>query len=168
MRGFICIAALTCVVGAMPSVVEAADDLLPTQACDADDSSQVRLQIQVSRMRSPDGSINVTIYPDDSAHFLDGKYKIARQIFPVVRPLTMLCLVLPAPGYYAVALFHDENENRHFDTNFLGIPVEGYGFSNNPRLTLGPPPLKEARFSVHAGDNPISIGLTYYLGRRRS
>lgn len=168
MRGFICIAALICGVGATPSVVRAADDLLPRPACDADDASQVRLQIQVNRMRSPDGSINVTIYPDDSAHFLHGKYKIARQIFRVVQPLTTFCIVLPAPGYYAVALFHDENENRHFDTNFLGIPVEGYGFSNNPRLSLGPPPLKDARFSAHTGDNPISISLTYYLGRRRS
>ncbi|GAB4325351.1 MAG: hypothetical protein Kow00127_18070 [Bacteroidales bacterium] len=43
------------------------------------------------------------------------------------------------PGRYAFKCFHDENENRELDTNWLGIPKEGFGFSNNPKSRFGPP-----------------------------
>ncbi len=122
---------------------------------------QAALQISVSGMRSDKGTVTITIYPDDAPHFLDGAYKVARQELPVILPTTSGCFLL-APGYYAVALFHDENGNHHFDTNALGIPVEGYGFSNNPTLYLGPPGLGRVRFLVHAGDNPVAIQMKYY------
>ncbi len=131
-------------------------------SCDATDQSQVRLQISISDMRSDKGNITITIYPDQANHFLDGKYKLARQQLPVTLPVTHACFVVAKPGYYAVALFHDENNNHHFDTHWLGIPVEGYRFSNNPKLFLGPPDLKEVRFQAKPGDNPITIKMKYY------
>src|ERR1043165_172855 len=42
-------------------------------------------------------------------------------------------------GDYGIAVFHDENSNGKMDKNFLGIPQEPYGFSNNVRVTFGPP-----------------------------
>jgi uncharacterized protein (DUF2141 family) len=54
-----------------------------------------------------------------------------------------------APGRYAVRVMHDENGNRKLDTNFVGIPTEGYGFSNNPRA-MRPATFEEARFDVPA------------------
>jgi uncharacterized protein (DUF2141 family) len=131
-------------------------------ACDPADAAQVRLQISVSGMRSREGSVSITIYPDDPEHFLDGKYKLARQALPVVLPVTHACFVVAAPGYYAVALYQDENNNGHFDTNSLGLPVEGYGFSNNPTLFVGPPSLGRVRFAAHTGDNQIAVHLKYY------
>jgi len=133
-----------------------------TGSCDGAAAGRPALHITVSGMRSAQGNITITIYPDDSDHFLDGKYKIARQILPIVLPVTSACFVVPAPGYYAVALFHDENDNHHFDTSSLGIPTEGYGFSNNPTLYLGPPGLSRVRFAVHAGDNPVAVKMKYY------
>lgn len=135
---------------------------MPGPACEPDNPAQVRLRVSVSGMRSPKGNVTITIYPDDDPHFLDGAYKVARQILPVVLPVTEACFVLPQPGYYAVALFHDENDNGHFDTTMLGIPSEGYGFSNNPVLVLGPPGLKAARIPLQAGDNPVSVQMKYY------
>jgi len=131
-------------------------------ACKAAEPNQVPLQVSVSGMRSTKGNITITIYPDEPSHFLDGAYKVARQELPVTLPVTSACFVLPAPGYYAVALFHDENDNHHFDTNSLGIPVEGYGFSNNPTLYFGPPGLAQVRFAVNPGENPIAIRMKYY------
>ena len=132
------------------------------QSCDPDNPNQVRLQISVSGMQTTKGTINITIYPDDATHFLDGAYKLARQHFPVTLPVTHACFAFATPGYYAVALFGDENENGHFDTNFLGIPVEGYGFSNNPTLYLGPPKLRQVRLEAHRGDNPVAVTMKYY------
>lgn len=57
-------------------------------------------------------------------------------------------------GSYAVAVMHDENNNSKMDTNFIGMPVEGWGVSNNvgPGL-LGPPSFEEARVDLKPGDN---------------
>ncbi len=51
-------------------------------------------------------------------------------------------------GNYAVAVFHDENSNNKFDS-ILGIPLEGYGFSNNPTIYLTVPTFEEAKFLLH-------------------
>lgn len=55
-------------------------------------------------------------------------------------------------GEYAITLFHDENENGVLDKNVLGIPSEGYGFSNNS-VSMGQPDFAEAKFDVN--DNTI-------------
>ncbi len=53
-----------------------------------------------------------------------------------------------APGTYAVAVSHDENENGKTDTNFLGIPKEAWGVSNNARPRMRAPRFKEASFEL--------------------
>ena len=50
-------------------------------------------------------------------------------------------------GKYAIAIYHDENNNGRFDT-FLGLPREKYGFSNDARVFLGPPKFSEASFDL--------------------
>ncbi|MFC1645760.1 DUF2141 domain-containing protein [Candidatus Omnitrophota bacterium] len=49
-------------------------------------------------------------------------------------------------GEYAIKVFHDKNDNKKLDTNFLGIPNEAFGFSNNARGTFGPPAFEKAKF----------------------
>jgi uncharacterized protein (DUF2141 family) len=64
---------------------------------------------------------------------------------------------LPA-GDYAVLVTHDENDNGKLDSNMLGIPVEGYGFSNNPQV-MRKPTFEEARFHVPANGTSVDITL---------
>ncbi|MBN1250670.1 MAG: DUF2141 domain-containing protein, partial [Bacteroidales bacterium] len=52
-------------------------------------------------------------------------------------------------GKYSIIYFHDENENEKLDTNWLGIPREGYGFSNNASSKFGPPPIKDRLFDIN-------------------
>ena len=47
---------------------------------------------------------------------------------------------------YAIAVYHDENDNDSFDQGFLGIPLEDYAFSNNAAVFLGPPSFDDAAF----------------------
>jgi uncharacterized protein (DUF2141 family) len=56
-----------------------------------------------------------------------------------------------APGTYAAMVWHDENRNGKMDRNFMGIPQEGYGASNNVRPRFSAPGFKEASFVVSAG-----------------
>jgi len=53
-----------------------------------------------------------------------------------------------AYGNYAIAVYHDANENGELDTNFLGIPTERYGFSNGARGKFGPATWDQAKFSI--------------------
>jgi len=131
-------------------------------SCGAAEPGKAALAVSVNGMRSDKGNITITIYPDDPAHFLDGAYRLDRQIVPVQLPVTSACFLLPVPANYAVALFHDENNDHHLNTNALGIPTEGYGFSNNPTLYFGPPGLDKVRFALHSGDNPIAVRMKYY------
>ncbi len=62
------------------------------------------------------------------------------------------------PGTYAVMIMHDENSNGKLDSNMLGIPKEGYGFSNNPRV-MRKPTFDEAKFEVSDADQSIGIDL---------
>jgi uncharacterized protein (DUF2141 family) len=59
-------------------------------------------------------------------------------------------------GSYAIAILHDENDDTKMNTNWLGLPKEGYGFSNNIMGTFGPPPYNRARFS-HVAGNETSV-----------
>jgi len=51
-------------------------------------------------------------------------------------------------GTYAVKVFHDENVNGKLDTNFVGMPVERFGFSNNATGRFGPPDFADAKFDL--------------------
>lgn len=62
------------------------------------------------------------------------------------------------PGNYAVLITHDENGNGKLDTNVMGMPLEGYGFSNNPQV-MRKPAWDEARFTVTDSDVAIDVEL---------
>jgi uncharacterized protein (DUF2141 family) len=62
-------------------------------------------------------------------------------------------------GLYAISLYHDENSNNILDTNFIGIPKEGYGFSNNPS-SFGAPSFEEAKFELNS-DTTLNIEVKY-------
>ncbi len=61
-------------------------------------------------------------------------------------------------GRYAIKSFADENGNARLDTNIVGMPVERYGFSNNARGRMGPPPFDAAAVEVDA-DSSITFQL---------
>src|SRR5579875_2911301 len=65
------------------------------------------------------------------------------------------------PGRYGVAVIHDENANQKLDRNFLGIPKEGFGFANNPRVLLSAPSFQAASTDVTCPVTTIPIRLIY-------
>ena len=64
-------------------------------------------------------------------------------------------------GAYAVSVFHDENLNGRLDTNWLGIPREGVGASNNPKPRMGPPKFAAAEFQHSGAAVDLEIILHY-------
>ena len=66
-----------------------------------------------------------------------------------------------APGTYAVSVIHDENSNGKLDTNFMGIPREGVGASNDARGHFGPPKFDAASFRFSGGQLTLKITVNY-------
>jgi uncharacterized protein (DUF2141 family) len=62
-------------------------------------------------------------------------------------------------GSYSIKVFHDENGNSKLDKDFLGVPMERYGFSNNARGRFGPPPFQRAAFTLSAPKMTITLEL---------
>ena len=62
-------------------------------------------------------------------------------------------------GEYAIKAFHDEDGDDKIDTNFIGIPTESYGFSNNVKGLFGPPSFDKAKFYFNNQDMQIEIKL---------
>lgn len=65
------------------------------------------------------------------------------------------------PGTYAMAVIHDENMNGKLDTHLLGIPKEGYGFSNEAKGFLGAPSFSAASFPYNGENLDLTMSLRY-------
>ncbi len=112
------------------------------------------LTIQIDHISEQSGKLHVAVYADENSYD-QGKNAAAAQIKPVTANSHQLVFTdLPA-GQYAVKLMHDANDNGSLDRNFIGIPSEGYGFSNNAG-EFGPASFAEAAFDV-AADTQLTI-----------
>ena len=58
-------------------------------------------------------------------------------------------------GSYAVSVIHDENANNTLDTNWIGIPKEGYGFSGNKMGLAGPPSFNDAEVTLQTSQRVV-------------
>ena len=65
------------------------------------------------------------------------------------------------PGPYALAVIHDENSDGKLNTNWLGIPTEGYGFSNDAKALIAAPSFSAASFSYDGHGVVMTISLHY-------
>ena len=107
-------------------------------------ASSVRLE--VSTFRSAKGTLNCRLF-QDAASFPDGDG--LRTVRSGISSNHATCVFDDLqPGTYAVAVVHDENGNGRLDKNFLGLPTEGYGVSNNRTYAASSPKWEESRFTV--------------------
>ncbi|MDG5748003.1 DUF2141 domain-containing protein [Qipengyuania sp. XHP0207] len=67
------------------------------------------------------------------------------------------------PGKYAIALLHDENGNGKADRALGMMPKEGFGFSRDAKVQMGPPSFSDAVFPVGAADQKLTIRMRYLL-----
>ena len=65
------------------------------------------------------------------------------------------------PGAYAVAIHHDENSDKEMNTNIIGLPQEGYGFSNDARVFILPPGFDAASFTMDILDKIVRLSVVY-------
>lgn len=119
--------------------------------------SQHDLSIEISNVKTSNGTINVAVY-DESEGFLKFDRVFKTDSVLARKGKTQLKIKGLPDGQYALAIFHDENGNNKLDTNWLGIPKEDIGFSNARMKTFGPPPFEECAFRLNA-HSQIQISL---------
>ncbi|MBO1075870.1 DUF2141 domain-containing protein (plasmid) [Roseomonas marmotae] len=105
--------------------------------------------------------MTITLYGPRSEAFLARGGRLARQRVPLRSTEAQACFAVSAPGDYAIAVYHDEDDDHDFKRTALGLPAEGYGFSNNPSTLLGLPSFNSVRFRVGAAGAQIPIRLRY-------
>ena len=117
--------------------------------------------IQVQGVRSSGGALVAVLWGDNPSEFLKKGARVARERVQARPGSVTVCLEAPRPGVYAVAVYHDENDNHRFDRSWTGLPVEGFGVSNNPRPFLRAPTHGESAFEVGPGHKLVKIDLRY-------
>lgn len=125
------------------------------------DGTSRAIDVRVHGVRSDRGYVTFVLYGDKPEDFLVKGKKIFKQRFTAKQGTVQFCVILPQPGVYAATAYHDENGNRKFDKNWIGLPVEGFGVSNNPKTFLAPPSHDQAAFEVSNGQMSVDIELKY-------
>src|SRR5580698_4315363 len=118
------------------------------------------LTVRIVGARNAKGKIRVALFRSAEGFPGDASKAFRRENAPIdPRTLSSQIVLADLPaGQYALSVFHDENLNETLDKNFMGIPKEGYGASNNPAKKMRAPTFEEARFS-HQADQSLEIKL---------
>lgn len=119
------------------------------------------VQIQIDDMNSEKGHILYILFNAEEGFPDDPDKSVRRGKISASEAKAGFSLKDLDNGEYAVSVIHDENDNDKLDTNFLGIPQEGVGFSNNPRLFFGAPSFDKCKFSLK-GSKQLKIKLKHF------
>jgi uncharacterized protein (DUF2141 family) len=124
-------------------------------------ASSTWITVAVNGVRNASGLIAVTLYADDGSRFLAKHGSLYTGRVPAREGTTEVCLFVPKPGVYAIATYHDENASRKIDRSGVGLPTEGFGFSNNPSTFLGIPAFSKVRLAIPRSKLKTTITLRY-------
>lgn len=122
-----------------------------------------KIIIEVEGLRNPTGNIEWYLFHQADGFPRKRERALKKQIIAIRanQPIRIEMDSLVA-GEYALSLLHDENGNGKIDKNFIGMPKEGMGASNNPKSTFGPPNFEQAKFSLESGKTKyLKIKMTY-------
>ena len=120
------------------------------------------LTVQFTNLRNTKGLVQAALlngsrgFPDDPKdRLVVGKSTISG------KTATIVFSNIPS-GKYVIVVMHDENSNTKLDKNFLGIPKEGFGFSNNPRIIMGAPSYESCEFELNKSTTEL-VEMKYIL-----
>ena len=119
------------------------------------------MHVEIERLRNDKGQVVCALY-SSSEGFPKKTEKALAHVNSAIADKQAVCEFSGiAPGTYAVSVFHDENSNGKLDSNFLGIPREGVGASNDAKGHLGPPKFDAAAFHFSGGRMTLRIKINY-------
>ncbi len=117
------------------------------------------IDVEITNILNKNGDVKIGLY--NKAKDFSKVDKVYKNIAIKIGSKTVKYKFINIPnGTYAIAIFHDENQNGKIDKNFLGIPKEGYGFSNNIRPAFRSANFEESKFELNK-NKILSIEMGY-------
>ncbi len=114
--------------------------------------------VRISGLSEPMGQVGCSLFAGAAGFPMDNSS--ARNLWLPADAKGVTCRFTDVPeASFAVSIGHDVNGNKRVDTNFIGVPTEQWGVSNNARPTLRAPRFDEASFSVAAGAKDVVIDI---------
>ena len=110
------------------------------------------IQVTITDIDSDEGMLYIALYNSEET-FLGTRYKSAMS--RIEKGNVVVRFTNVPEGIYAVSVFHDENNNQKLDTNFMGIPKEDTGCSNNAKGFMGAQKWEDAKFEIK--DKAVSL-----------
>lgn len=117
------------------------------------------LPIKITGIRSSKGNIVINMFRDQAAYDKEAPYRQFTFKKALDKDAMTVELKLE-PGTYGITLLDDENENKKIDKNFIGIPKEGFGFSNFFMIKMKKPSFEDFKVDWKVR-NPIEIRVKY-------
>jgi len=121
----------------------------------AQSAGQATVIVKITGLRSEKGQVKIAVFKSPETWL--GDHPVYNSTIDVESQVVTWKIDDVPYGDYGIAVFHDENKNGKMDKNFLGIPQEAYGFSNNMRVTFGPPNWDKSKFVVKGLRTEVSI-----------
>jgi len=110
------------------------------------------VKVSITGVENTDGNVVIGIYNSMESFPVFGKEIQGAIIKPSKTGSLNYTFENLPDGTYAIAAWHDENDNQKMDKNLFGAPKENYGFSKNIFGTFGPPAFKDVSFDVKNGE----------------
>jgi uncharacterized protein (DUF2141 family) len=125
-------------------------------------SGPIVISVTIKDIKTPNGQILMGIYKDDVSFDKEIAYKKVQAFKTKIANGTLVVEVKLEPGKYGISLMDDENFNGKMDYNFIGIPKEGFGFSNYYHSGLSKPKLNSFLFEVIENKNmKVEVKMKY-------
>jgi len=159
----LCFGLLALSIGTLQAQAPAASAPAPVPAS-APAVAKSTLIIHLTGFRNAKGKVNIALFRDGKGFPMDSASAVESQrleIDPKTLTATAVFADLPQGGY-AVAVLHDENLTGKMDYDASGIPLTGYGISNNPDTSQGPPTPESAMVAVNQPETKTDIKLVYW------
>jgi len=124
-------------------------------------NEELSITVTVSGLRNENGYVMVALHNGETEFPGDDAFKV-QSVEVKDGSVELVFEKIPA-GEYAIAVMHDENGNEELDFNSYGMPLEGYGFSNEAQGEMGPPDFSDAAFEV-SEDTEAFVEVMYLGG----
>jgi uncharacterized protein (DUF2141 family) len=119
------------------------------------------IHVDISGLRSDKGQMLCALFSSAEAFPTKADKAVARLTAKIAERQAVCDFTGVAPGTYAVSVVHDENLNGKLDRNFIGMPREGVGASNDAKGHMGPPKFRAASFEYKGGRLELKIHVNY-------
>jgi len=128
----------------------------------AQPSSCPGIHVKVLNIRNSKGTVACALFDSPDGFPIEYLRYAASMMAIEIRDTQARCdfAAIP-PATYALIVIHDENRNGKLDTNWMGVPAEGYGFSSDAKATLSAPSFSAAKFQYGGGALDLTIRLHY-------